>query len=144
MQDFHFSHRTMTRIKGGLLHRKRRTGILKHTKGYRWGRKSKIKVAKVAMKKAGQHAFADRRKKKRNMRQLWTVRLNAAVRKHGLSYSIFIGMLKKEDVFEFLLLYNSLWTSSSYSSTRFFRRSLNLFHLGLLPSSMCEDSQNKQ
>lgn len=88
----------MTRIKGGLLHRKRRSGILKHTKGYRWGRKSKIKVAKVAKMKAGQHAFADRRKKKRTMRQLWTVRLNAAVRKHNLSYSKFIDLLKKANV----------------------------------------------
>lgn len=88
----------MTRIKGGLLHSKRRAGILKHTKGYRWGRKSKIKVAKVAKMKAGQYAFVDRRKKKRTARQLWTVRLNAAVRKYDLSYSQFIGLLKKNKI----------------------------------------------
>lgn len=88
----------MTRIKGGLLHRKRRTGILKHTKGYRWGRKSKIKLAKVAKMKAGQHAFVSRRTKKRSSRQLWTVRLNAAVRKYDLSYSEFIGLLKKAKI----------------------------------------------
>lgn len=88
----------MTRIKGGLLHRKRRAGILKHTKGYRWGRKSKIKVAKVAKMKAGQYAFVDRRTKKRIMRGLWQVRINAAVRKHGLSFSKFIGGLKKKGI----------------------------------------------
>jgi len=88
----------MTRIKGGLLHRKRRTGILKHTKGYRWGRKSKIKLAKVAKMKAGQHAFVSRRTKKRSARQLWTVRLNAAVRKYDLSYSQFVGLLKKAKI----------------------------------------------
>lgn len=88
----------MTRIKGGLLHRKRRTGILKHTKGYKWGRKSKIKVAKVAKMKAGQYAFNDRKKKKRSARQLWTVRLNAAARKLDLSYSQLINLLKKANV----------------------------------------------
>lgn len=88
----------MTRIKGGLLHRKRRAGILKHTKGYRWGRKSKIKVAKVAKMKAGQYAFNDRRTKKRTMRGLWQIRINAAVRKHGLTFSKFIGGLKKKGI----------------------------------------------
>lgn len=88
----------MTRIKGGLMHRKRRTGILKHTKGYKWGRKSKIKVAKVAKMKAGQYAFADRRIKKRNNRRLWAIRINAATRKYGMSYSKFIGALKKHKI----------------------------------------------
>ncbi|KKW08260.1 MAG: 50S ribosomal protein L20 [Candidatus Kaiserbacteria bacterium GW2011_GWA2_49_19] len=88
----------MTRIKGGLLHAKRRRGILKHTKGYKWGRKSKIKVAKVAKMKAGQYAFASRRAKKRSSRQLWNVRINAAVRDLGLSYSQLIGLLKKKQI----------------------------------------------
>ena len=88
----------MTRIKGGLLHSKRRRGILKHTKGYRWGRKSKIKVAKVAKMKAGQYAFVDRRKKKRTNRGLWNIRINAAVREFGLSYSKLINALKKNNV----------------------------------------------
>ena len=85
----------MTRIKGGLLHAKRRRGILKHTKGYKWGRKSKTKVAKM---KAGQYAFASRRAKKRSSRQLWNVRINAAVRDLGLSYSQLIGLLKKKQI----------------------------------------------
>ena len=88
----------MTRIKGGLLHAKRRRGILKHTKGYKWGRKSKIKVAKVAKMKAGQYAFASRRAKKRSSRQLWNVRINAAVRDLSLSYSQLIGLLKKKQI----------------------------------------------
>ena len=88
----------MTRIKGGLPHAKRRRGILKHTKGYKWGRKSKIKVAKVAKMKAGQYAFASRRAKKRSSRQLWNVRINAAVRDLGLSYSQLIGLLKKKQI----------------------------------------------
>lgn len=88
----------MTRIKGGLLHAKRRRGILKHTKGFRWGRKSKIKLAKPAKMKAGQYAFNDRKIKKRTNRNMWNIRINAAVREFGLSYSRFIEALKKADV----------------------------------------------
>ena len=88
----------MTRIKGGLLHAKRRRGILKHTRGYKWGRKSKIKVAKVAKMKAGQYAFAGRRMKKRINRGLWNVRINAAVRQYDLSYSKLMGLLKAKKV----------------------------------------------
>lgn len=88
----------MTRIKGGILHAKHRRGILKHTKGFRWGRKSKIKLAKTAIKKAGQYAFADRRVKKRLNRGLWLVRLNAGLRKLRISYSKFMGALKKKNI----------------------------------------------
>lgn len=88
----------MTRIKGGLLHSKRRRGILKHTKGFRWGRKSKIKVAKTAKMKAGQYAFVDRRIKKRLNRGLWQVRINAAARELGISYSRFMDALKKHQI----------------------------------------------
>ena len=88
----------MTRIKGGMLHAKRRRGILKHTKGFRWGRKSKIKLAKVAKMKAGAHAFASRRVKKRQARGLWQIQINAAVRQAGLSYSAFMGALKKKGI----------------------------------------------
>jgi len=88
----------MTRVKGGLLHAKRRRGILKHTRGFRWGRKSKIKVAKPAKMKAGQFAFEDRRQKKRTNRGLWNIRINAAVREFGLSYSRLIDALKKNNI----------------------------------------------
>jgi large subunit ribosomal protein L20 len=88
----------MARVKRGMMHAKRRKNLLKRTKGYRWGRKSKITLAKVATHKAGQHAFAHRRDKKGDFRALWQVQLNAAVREHGLSYSKFIGLLKKAKV----------------------------------------------
>lgn len=88
----------MTRIKGGLLHAKRRRGILKHTKGFRWGRKSKIKLAKPAKMKAGQYAFNDRKIKKRTSRGLWNIKINAAVRNFQLSYSKFIDALKKNNI----------------------------------------------
>lgn len=88
----------MTRIKGGMLHSKRRRGILKHTKGYRWGRKSNLKVAKVAKMKAGQHAFDGRRAKKRVNRMLWNVRINAALRQMDMTYSKFMGALKKKNI----------------------------------------------
>lgn len=88
----------MTRIKGGLLHSKRRRGILKHTKGYKWGRKSKIKLAKTAKMKAGQHAFESRREKKRLRRNVWQIKINAAARKQNISYSKLIGGLKKKNI----------------------------------------------
>jgi large subunit ribosomal protein L20 len=88
----------MTRIKGGILHAKRRRGIAKFTKGYRWGRKSKIKAAKVAKMKAGQHAFASRRDKKHQSRGLFMLRINAALRMSGKSYSKFMGALKKQKI----------------------------------------------
>ncbi len=74
---------------------KRRRNILKLTKGYRWGRKSKIKLAKTAILKAGAYAFADRRVKKRVNRALWQVRINAAARLVGTKYSALINDLKK-------------------------------------------------
>ena len=88
----------MTRIKGGLLHAKRRRGILKHTKGYRWGRKSKIKLAKTAKMRAGQFALASRRVKKRERRALWNIKINAAARQLDVSYSRLIGLLKKNKI----------------------------------------------
>ena len=77
---------------------KHRKNILAQTKGYRFGRKSKERVAKEAIHHAGAHAFRHRRAKKREYRNLWTLRLNAAVRPLGFSYSKFIGVLKKNNV----------------------------------------------
>jgi large subunit ribosomal protein L20 len=67
-------------------------------KGYRWGRKNTIRLAKTAVKKAGVHAYVDRKKKKRVNRAIWQVRLNAAVRPYGLSYSRFIAALKENKI----------------------------------------------
>jgi len=88
----------MPRVKRGTQHVKRRKNLLKKTKGYKWGRKSKIKVARIASIKAGAYAYRDRRNKKREFKKLWQIRINAAVREEGLSYSRFIDMLKKAGV----------------------------------------------
>ena len=88
----------MPRVKRGTHHVKRRRNLLKKTKGMMWGRKSKIKLAKTAELKAGKYAYRDRRAKKRDFRRLWTVRLNAALRPYGVSYSRFIDGLKKAGI----------------------------------------------
>ncbi|MFA5023874.1 MAG: 50S ribosomal protein L20 [Patescibacteria group bacterium] len=84
----------MPRVKRGMTHVKKRRKLLKAVKGYKWGRKKLIKLAKTARTKAGAHAYVDRRKKKRTMRGLWQIKINAFVREYGLSYSRFINLLK--------------------------------------------------
>lgn len=88
----------MPRVKRGLAHLKKRKSLLKKVKGYKWGRKNLIKRAKEATVKAGAHAFVDRRKKKRNARNLWQIKIGAFVRENGLSYSKFIDSLKKNKI----------------------------------------------
>lgn len=85
----------MSRVKRGVASRARRKKVLKQAKGYYGARSRQFKVAKQAVIKAGQYAYRDRRQKKRQFRQLWVVRINAAAREHGLSYSRFIAGLKK-------------------------------------------------
>lgn len=84
----------MARVKRGTAHTKKRTKLLAKTKGYKWGRKKLIKLAKTAVVKAGAHAYTDRRKKKRTRRALWQIKIGAGARQHGLSYSKFIAALK--------------------------------------------------
>lgn len=88
----------MTRVKRGKTARKKRAKILKYTKGFKWGRKSKERAAKEALLHAWTHAFRGRKEKKRNYRQLWNVQINAAVRPFGLNYSKFISGLKKQNI----------------------------------------------
>ncbi|MDD2657367.1 MAG: 50S ribosomal protein L20 [Candidatus Pacebacteria bacterium] len=86
----------MTRIKGGITALKRKKNMLERAKGYRGIRSKKIHAAHEALMRAGRYAFAHRRDKKTDFRQLWIVRLNAAVRESGhKSYSTFIAKLKK-------------------------------------------------
>jgi large subunit ribosomal protein L20 len=80
------------------MHAKRRRNLLSKTKGYMWGRKSKIKLARTAVLKAGVNSYKGRKQNKRDFRSLWTVRLNAAAREHGMSYSKFIDALKKAHI----------------------------------------------
>lgn len=85
----------MPRVKRGVASRARRKKVLKQAKGYYGARSRSFKVAKQAVIKAGQYAYRDRRQRKRQFRQLWIVRINAAAREHDLSYSRFIAGLKK-------------------------------------------------
>ena len=86
----------MPRVKRGKGHLKHRKALLKRVKGFEAGRKKLIKLAKTAEMKAGAHAYRDRRVKKRLMRGLWHVRINAAVRAEGMSYSAFMGAMGKK------------------------------------------------
>lgn len=89
----------MPRVKGGLISAKRRRNVLKRAKGYRHGRGTKERLAKESLVHAGKNAFAHRKDKKNDFRQLWIVRLNAAVRELGFkSYSTFVNALKKKEV----------------------------------------------
>ena len=88
----------MPRVKRGKIALKRREKILKYTKGFKWGRKSKERLAEEALLHAWSHAYRDRRVKKRTARGLWQIRLNAAARQNGLSYSKFMHGLKKAKI----------------------------------------------
>ncbi len=88
----------MPRVKRGKAHLKRRKRLLKQAKGYRWGRKKKIKLAKTAVRKAGVYAYRDRRRKKREARALWQIKINAACRDEGTTFSKFIANLKKNKI----------------------------------------------
>ena len=88
----------MTRVKRGVISLKRRRNVLKQTKGFHWGGKSKERAARERLLHAGVHAFNDRRKKKSDFRRLWNIKINAGVRPHGLSYSKFINLLSKNNI----------------------------------------------
>lgn len=88
----------MPRVKRGLMVKKRHRKIKKQVKGFIHSRRASIKKAKEALLKAGQHSYRDRKRKKREFRQLWIIKLNAAVRQHGLKYSEFIAGLKKQKI----------------------------------------------
>ena len=84
----------MARIKGAMMTRKRRNKVLKAAKGY-WGAKSKhFKMAKQAVLKSGNYAFAGRKMKKRDFRQLWITRISAQAKVNGMNYSTFMHGLK--------------------------------------------------
>ena len=84
----------MARVKGALMTRKRRKNILKAAKGY-WGSKSKhFKMAKQAVMKSGNYAFAGRKMKKRDFRKLWITRISAQAKANGMNYSTFMHGLK--------------------------------------------------
>ena len=86
------------RVKRGNVLRKRHKKILKLAKGFIGARSRIFKVANQAVMKALKYAYRDRRVLKRNMRSLWIVRINAAVREYGISYSKFMNLLKKANI----------------------------------------------
>ena len=88
----------MPRTTSAVARNKRKKKIFKAAKGYFGGRKNLYKTAKDAVEKGWEHAYRDRKKKKRNFRQLWIARINAAVREHDMSYSRFINGLKEAGV----------------------------------------------
>jgi large subunit ribosomal protein L20 len=88
----------MTRVKRGTIATKKRARILKHTKGFKWGRKSKERAAKEALLHAWSNKFRGRKEKKRVNRALWNVKLNAAARQEGMTYSKLIAGLKAKNI----------------------------------------------
>ncbi len=83
----------MSRVKRGVMTRKRHNKVLDAAKGFRGAHSKQFKQAKEAVMHAGQYAYRDRRVKKREFRQLWIARINAACRMHGVTYSVFINRL---------------------------------------------------
>lgn len=88
----------MSRVKRGTTHVKKRRKLLQKVKGFKWGRKKLIRLAKTAATKAGAHAYVGRKKKKRVNRGLWQIKINSFVREYDLSYSKFINALKKNNI----------------------------------------------
>ena len=88
----------MPRANSSVPRHRRHRKIVKQAKGYYGARSRNFKAAKDAVEKAGLYAYRDRRQKKRQFRRLWIIRINAAARQHGLSYSQFISKIKAKGI----------------------------------------------
>lgn len=88
----------MARVKRGTVSRRKHNKLLSLTKGYRGTKSRLVKVAKEASLHAGQYAFHGRKLRKQDFRTLWIIRIGEAVKKEGLSYSVFINKLKKANI----------------------------------------------
>ena len=88
----------MARVKGAMNTRKRHKKILKLAKGYRGAKSKLFRTANQAVMKSLSYAYRDRKQKKRNFRQLWIARINAAARMNGISYSKFMNGLKNNGI----------------------------------------------
>jgi len=88
----------MTRVRTGVVRRQRHKRIIKETKGYRGARSKNFKKAHEAYIRAGEHAYAGRKIRKRDLRRLWIQRINAAVTPLGISYSQFIHKLNEKEI----------------------------------------------
>ena len=85
----------MPRVKRGVTARARHKKVLEKSKGFRGRRGNVYRIAKQAVMRAGQYSYRDRRRKKRDFRALWIIRINAAAREFGMTYSTLINGLKK-------------------------------------------------
>ena len=88
----------MVRVKRGKQARKKKKRLFQQVKGFRWGRKTRLKLAKDALRHALAHAYRGRKEKQRTMRRLWQIQISAACRQEGISYSKFINGLKKNKI----------------------------------------------
>ncbi len=88
----------MVRVKRGVVAHKKREKLLRHVKGFMWGRKSKERLAREALLHAWSHAYRGRKLRKRNFRRLWNIKIGAAARENNFSYNGFIAALKKKGV----------------------------------------------
>jgi large subunit ribosomal protein L20 len=88
----------MARVKRGVTSHAKHKKVYTAAKGFHGRRKNTIRMAKQAVEKAMQYAYRDRKNRKRTFRALWIQRINAAVREHGLTYSIFMGGLIKAGI----------------------------------------------
>ncbi|MBT4483139.1 MAG: 50S ribosomal protein L20 [Candidatus Latescibacteria bacterium] len=88
----------MPRVSNSAASRKRKKKILKMARGYRGGRSKLYKTAKESVDRALVYAYRGRKERKRDFRRLWIARINAAVRQYGVSYSVFINALNKNDI----------------------------------------------
>ena len=88
----------MARVKRGVTSHRRHKKLHELTKGFRGGRSKLVREAKSALLHAGEYAFAGRKRRKRDMRKLWIIQLNAAVRAEGLNYSKFMAALKTKEI----------------------------------------------
>lgn len=88
----------MTRVKRGVIAHKKREKLLKAAKGFKWGRKSKERMAREALLHAWSHAYTGRKERKRAFRALWQTRIGSAARTEGISYSKLMGALRKKGV----------------------------------------------
>lgn len=88
----------MVRVKRGKNANKKREKLLRYTKGFKWGRKSKERAAKEALLHAWSHSFVGRKEKKRDFRKVWQTKIKAAVAEYGMPYNVFINALKKKNI----------------------------------------------
>ena len=88
----------MSRVKTGTVRSARHKKVLSNAKGYYGARSRLFRTANQAVEKAGQYAYRDRKARKREFRRLWIQRINAAVREHGLTYSVFMNGLAKAGI----------------------------------------------